>query len=179
MEPTQEAQAIMQVSADIRRSDLFFFSLYMLPRLKVYWIIWVGAMILYFCVLLLGDSPKDALDIAAVALASVFVATAAVAASFLLGLAYALLNANERSGNLGARVFTLRKDGFHEQTPVNKGLHRWQAISSVLVSKHYLYVGINWPLFHIVPARACKSRGEFEKFSELARELSTAGVKSA
>ena len=129
--------------------------------------------------LLLGDSPRDALDIAAAAVASVFIATVAVAASFLFGLAFALFIASERGGILGARVFTLRKDGFHEQTPVNEGLHRWQGISSVLVTKHYLYVGINWPLFHVVPARAFKSRSEFEKFSALARELRSAGVKSA
>ena len=52
MEPAQKAEPIMQVSADISRPDLFFFHLYMLPRLKVYWIIWVGATILCFCVLL-------------------------------------------------------------------------------------------------------------------------------
>jgi hypothetical protein len=90
---------------------------------------------------------------------------------FSLLLGYAVFNATDRNGQLGTHVFNLRKDGLHEQTRFNEALHRWQGISSIIVLRHYLYIRINWYLFHIVPARAFASRADFDRFSMLAREL--------
>jgi hypothetical protein len=169
----------MQVSTDIRRWDLLVFNLYMLPRIKHNWIVCAAFLLLTFCVLLIADHlTGNASNIPALVVISVLFTTVGLTVATLFCLAIGLLLAGEKSGNLGSHVISLRKDGLHESTAVNEGLHRWKGISSLLKSKDYLYVGINWYMFHIIPARAFASRGEFERFTTLTRELRAAAQES-
>jgi YcxB-like protein len=171
MDPEQDARPIMQVSADISRWDLLIFNLYMLPRIRMWW--WglaaVTAMNLY--PVLTNADWSDVSFIAFAAVYSVFLGAIVIVVMFSLLLAYALFNATDRNGQLGIHVFTLRKDGLREQTRVNEALHQWEGVSSIIVSKHYVYIRLNWYLSHIVPAGAFTSRADFDRFSMLAREL--------
>jgi hypothetical protein len=162
MDPEQEAQPIMQVSADIRRGDLAVFNLYMFSRMKAYWVFFV--VVSAFAFFGAVDGAGDA---------AVF-----FAGMVLTGLAYQLFKASDKNGQLGTHVFTLRKDGLHQQTPFDETLNRWRGIYSIIVWKHALYIRINWYLVHIIPARAFTSRADFDRFSSLALELWTDATKS-
>lgn len=181
----QDAQPLMQVTAVISRSDLLAFKLYSLPRVKSNWVCWAGMTLLAFSMFIAADyflatdGAGDPAHITGLAAISFLLSTAGMVAGVVVNLVLSLLYASEKSGHLGARVFSLRKEGFHERTAVNEGLHRWQGIYSIEESRSYLYVGINWYSFHIVPVRAFASRGEFEKFTALARELWAAGLRSS
>ena len=176
MPPQREAQAIMEVSADIRRSDLVFFNLYILPRMKACWAMFVILTITLLYTFLTSADRVDVRFVGVSVIFSVLLAALAVAVLFLLGLIFSLSTVTEKSGVLGAHVFTLRKDGFYEQTHVNESLHRWRQVHSIVASKHYLFIGINWYIFHVIPARAFASRSEFETFSKLALELRNAAL---
>jgi hypothetical protein len=171
MEPANEAQPVMQVTADITRSDLLAFNLYMIPRLRANWITWAVFVVLGIGMsLVLNGGVAKTADAVAGLVISLAAATGAMAVCLLFSVSCALLLASEKAGNLGRHVFTLREDGFHERTPINEGLHRWHGVSSVLASRDYLYIGISWYLFHVVPARAFASRPDFERYTALARE---------
>lgn len=161
----------MQVSADISRWDLLIFNLYMLPRIRMWWILLAAVTAMNFYPILTNADWSDVSFIAFAALYSAFLAAIVIAVMFSLLLAYALFNATDRNGQLGTHVFTLRKDDLHEQTQFNEALHRWQGVSSIIVLKHCLYFRLSWYLFHIVPVRAFTSHADFERFSMLAREL--------
>jgi hypothetical protein len=171
MDPEQDVKPIMQVSADIRRWDLLVFNLYMLPRIRMWWWGLAAATALNFYPALMNADWSDVSGIAFAAVQSAFLAGIVIAIMFSLLLAYALFNATDRNGQLGIHIFTLRKDGLHEQTRLNEALHRWQGVSSIAVLKHCLYIRLSWYLFHIIPARAFASRADFDRFSVLTREL--------
>jgi hypothetical protein len=101
-----------------------------------------------------------------------------VAGMVLSGFAFQLFTASDKNGQLGTHVFTLRKDGLHQQTPFEETLNQWRGIYSIIASKHCLYIRLNWYLFHIIPAGAFTSRADFDRFSRLALELWTDATKS-
>ncbi len=179
MAPEQEPQPIMQVAADIRRSDLLVFNLYVLPRIKLLWVLFSFMTALYF---LLFFAFGDRHDIAYLAYGAAYCALFAAVVVGLLVLycvAQALFRASVKNGQLGTHVFTLRKEGFHEQTSLGEMLNRWQGIHSITAWKQGLYIRINWYLFHVIPASAFASRADFDKFSGLALELWAQAKKSA
>jgi hypothetical protein len=171
MDPQQDAQPIMQVSADISRWDLLIFNFYMLPRIKMWWWGLAGLTAMNLYPVLTNADWSDVSVIAFAAVYSVFLAGIVIVAGFSLLLAYALFNATDRNGQLGIHVFTLRKDGLHEQTRFNEALHRWPGVYSITVLKHWLYIRLSLYSYHIVPARAFTSHASFERFSVLAREF--------
>ena len=177
MDPEQDVQPIMQITADMRRWDLLVFNLYMLPRIRMWWWGLAAATALNFYPVFTNADWSDVSAVVFAAVYSAFLAAIVIAIMFSLSLAYALFNASDRNGQLGTHVFTLRKDGLHEQTRFNEALHKWQGVSSIVVLKHCLYIRLSWYLFHIIPARAFTSRADFDRFSMLARELWSAATK--
>jgi hypothetical protein len=171
MDPEQNAQPVMQVSADIRRWDLLIFNFYMLPRIGMWWWGLAGLTAINLYPVLMNADWSDVSVIVFAAVYSVFLSAIIIAAPFSLLLAYALFSATDRNGQLGIHVFTLRKDGLHEQTRFNESLHRWQGIYSITALKHWLYIRLSVYQYHIIPARAFTSHANFEGFSMLAREF--------
>jgi hypothetical protein len=171
MDPEQDAQPIMQVSADISRWDLLIFNFYMLPRIRMWWWGLAGLTAMNLYPVLTNADWSDVSFIAFAAVYSVFLAAIVIVAGFSLLLAYALFNATDRNGQLGIHVFTLRKDGLHEQTRFKEALHRWQGVYSITVLRHWLYIRLSLYSYHVVPVRAFTSHADFERFSMLAREF--------
>jgi YcxB-like protein len=171
MDSEEDAQPIMKVSADIRRWDLIVFNLYMVPRIRMWWVGLAVVTAVNFYPVLTNADWSDASFIVLEAVYSAFLAAIVIAAMFSLLLAYAVFNATDRNGQLGTHVFNLRKDGLHEQTRFNEALHRWQGVYSITVLKHWLYIRLSLYSNHIVPASAFTSHADFERFSMLAREF--------
>jgi len=168
MDPEQETLPLLSVSADIRHWDLIFFNLHMLPRIRGNWLL-VAALVLFF--LFFEYDQSDIPHLIRGIVSAVIAATVSFATAFAFCITAMLVNASNNSGQLGPHVFTLRRDGFHEQTSGDESFKRWQGIHSVIASKHGPYIRITWYLCHVIAASAFASRADFDRFSRLALEL--------
>jgi hypothetical protein len=156
----------MQVSTDIRRSDLIRFNLYLLPRTTANQI-FVGLVAVgVFVYLLTTKRPAsgDSISIAIAAVASLVAGVASLFAGFVISLLFILLTSTEKGGILGSHIYRLTPEGLHESTPVNVALQKWAAIQSVGKSPNFIFLRINSYLFHLIPRRSFDSQEEFESF---------------
>jgi hypothetical protein len=154
----------MQVSTDIRRSDLIAFNLYLLPRTKANYIFvgLVAAGVFVYLLMTKRHASGDSIAIAAVT--SLVAAAAGLFAGFVISLLFILLTSTEKGGILGTHTYQLTPEGLRESTPLNVALQKWAAIQSVGKSPNFIYLRINSYLFHLIPRRSFDSQQEFEAF---------------
>lgn len=154
----------MQISADIRRSDLAKFNLYCLPRLRANWI-FVGVVAAgVFVYTVATTALLSAVALLGVAAVSVVAGVSALLAGFVVSFLWVLSTSNEKSGTLGTHTYSLSEQGLHETTKFNDALHKWTGIQSVEKSDSYIFIRINGYLFHLIPRRAFSSDKEYGEF---------------
>ncbi len=154
----------MQISADIRRSDLAKFNLYCLPRLRSNWI-FVGIVAAgMFAYTVATTSPLNTFALLGVAAVSIVGGVSVLLAGFVCSFLWVLSTSTEKSGTLGTHTYSLNEQGLHETTKFNDALHKWTGIRSVEKSDSYIFIRINSYLFHLIPRRAFSSNKEYEEF---------------
>jgi hypothetical protein len=154
----------MHVSANVRHSDLAWLNLYMAPRQRGVWIYFgiITAACFAFMLWLLRPVGSGTIMLAAVT--GVLAGIAGTVVGSLSTLAHILAQANEKSGVLGPRTYSLRDDGIQYQSGAGESLLRWSAIDSVHKLKNYVFIGLTSSVFWIVPRRAFNSPQEFDNF---------------
>ena len=160
----------MQVTTDLRRSDLIWLNAYMLFRLRSNLIFIVVVAVSVFAYLAATGCPTDFRSWSIITISSVAGGVGGLLAGFLISLTYVLLSSNEKNGTLGGHVYTLSPEGLHESTTANEALHKWSGIQSVQKSGKYIHIRINSYLFHLIPRRAFGTEKEFQEFWEKANE---------
>ena len=84
--------------------------------------------------------------------------------SFLI-LGLWLITLNEDDGVIGRHDFKIKDSGLQHITITNNKLYKWEDIKSIQQSNSYIYIKINFYIFHIIPKRAFTTPKEFNKFS--------------
>jgi hypothetical protein len=161
----------MQITSDIRRSDLFHLNLYVYPRARGTYI-FVGAIMLG--VLVMGPMIHGDFTLKALALGVLFGVLAGIGGVvllFLLCVTIQVLTQSKNTGVLGARTYTLRDDGFEWDGETSSGKQKWTAIRSVIKTKDYVLISLTPGLFFVVPGRSFTSREAFNAFFDEAFSL--------
>lgn len=161
----------MQVSVDIRRSDLIKFNLFLLPRARGNLIFVAVLAIGMFIYTLVKVRPSGVADIAVAAVTSTLSGVGALLAGFAVSLAYILLTSSTINGVLGEHTYQITPEGLRESTSSNEGLQKWVGVHAVDKSSGFIFIRISGYLFHLIPRRAFGSQQEFESFFVSARNL--------
>jgi len=154
----------MQVSTDVRRSDLAGFNLHLLPRAKPNAVFVAIVAVGTLAYLLLSRRPDSPADFAIAAFAALAAGIVSLLVGFVISLVYVLFASTEKGGVLGAHTYTIGPDGLREVTSSNETLQRWSGIEHIGMSRRYIYIRINSYLFHVIPRRAFSSDEEFAAF---------------
>lgn len=161
----------MQVSTDIRRSDLIKFNLFFLPRAKEN-LIFIAVLAMGLFVYTLVTERPDSVGLLAVAAAtSVIGGIGGLLGGFVVSLVYILLTSTEKNGVLGKHTYQITPEGLRESTSSNEGLQKWVGVQAVGKSAGFIFIRISGHLFHLIPRRAFGSQDEFESFWVGARDL--------
>jgi YcxB-like protein len=154
----------MQVSADIRRSDVVRLNLYLVPRQRGTWIM-LGIIAAGVFIAFLAIAQRlDFFTISFAAATGILAGLAGVLAGNLCAVVSFLARANEKSGQLGPRTYTLRDDGVQYQSVAADSIVRWTAIDSLRKTEDYVFIGLTSSGFWIVPRRAFPSLQAFDEF---------------
>jgi YcxB-like protein len=155
----------MKTVVDIRRTDLLKFQIYMLPRIKANWIFFfviVGTVFVWALYDLPG--PVTARKVLIAALTALAAAIGGTLAGVLCSIVLILMSSSLKVGVLGEHRFEIRPEGFFEETRANEQLNRWAGITAVGRTNSFIYVRINWYLFHLIPRRSFSEDSEYEQF---------------
>jgi len=155
----------MKVNVDINRTDLVWMNLYVAYKapsnVSFVLFIWFGMSGMYFYKKGLS---QPASQIAEQLLHNAGIALAVAIAMILLSIFLTVLSSTRKAGVLGDHEYNLKDDGLLEITDANETLVKWSSIKSILKSKRFILVQINWYLFHTLPSRCFSSTDEFEEF---------------
>ena len=155
----------MKVTTNIKKSDLIFFNLYLLPKLKSTYLSLVIYVALIFAFLLwLHGIPKDARDWSVLIFGSICGGFVGQIIGIIFTLFSILLMSKEKNGILGVHIYEISPEGLFEKTIANEGLSKWSGIVEIKEAGNYLLFGISSYLFHIVPKRSFPKNEEYEKF---------------
>jgi hypothetical protein len=161
----------MNISVEIRRSDLAVLTLYLLPRARSNWVFLGIVAVGTFTYILLTKKPCTLFSVSVAVGASIVGGIAALLIGVAISLTTMLLTVGNKSGVLGVHHYTLTPEGLHERTDVNESIQKWPGILSIRNVGSCLLFQINDYLFHIVPRRAFPSTEQFNAFYEHAKAL--------
>lgn len=160
--------AEIAVDFTLTRRDFLHLNLVMAPRMAITWWSLVLFLVLLAavnfganCYVCEGaDSPGRApLHL----VQSILVAVALFPILFSAVLALGLLSVSRRSNMLGAHSYRIGQGGFSVISDAGRGMHGWAAIRSVIRTRSWLVIRVHGYRFHPVPARAFRSREDFER----------------
>jgi hypothetical protein len=159
----------MNVKVVINRSDLVWMNVYLAYRAPANWsfllFIWLGMSGMY---LYRKGLSQGVQGIAEQLIYNAAISLFAVVAMLVLSVTFTVISSSKKSGVLGEHEYGIKEDGLLETTEANETLVKWTSIKSIIKTKNFALVQINWYLFHFIPSRSFSSQGEFEGFvSEL------------
>ncbi|MGQ9807317.1 MAG: YcxB family protein [Armatimonadota bacterium] len=76
----------------------------------------------------------------------------------------------------GRHVMTVSSEGVTDEGPGTRTQTRWESVERIARSMDHLFIYLNAVAAHVVPARAFRDRGEFERFVESVRELAASAA---
>jgi len=155
----------MEVTTDIKRSDLIRFNLAILPRMKSTYATILSIAIFVF-VFIAWDKgfPHSGNDWLAIIAGAVGGGVGGMFAGFIISLISILVSSSSSNGVLGKHAYKVSSEGLHEITSANEGLTKWEGIQEVKVVGSYILFRISGHLFHIVPKRSFPTDELFQSF---------------
>lgn len=168
-----------KIRYSLTRWDLFRWQLWHTVRLKVLWIIFLGATTTIVVPQL--RTPELSAHSAGFKIGFTIIA-AVVMLMFMFLLQLILLVfmifAPKGRGLLGEHELEIREDGLLERTDVNESLHRWKGFHKMVSSGGYFYIYVTHNNFHIVPKCCFSSAHEAVLFrDEIMRRFKSAQVE--
>lgn len=149
------------VAADVTRADIVAMNLILLPRLPVTGV-WMAAFAAVAAWSARPVLPERPLLFAGVVTG---MAVAGVVFMFSACLILMLLTISRKQGFLGRHRFTLRDDGFEEDTGGTRTFTEWSGVRKAIVTRRYLCVLISAYRAHVIPRRAFDSQDAYEQFA--------------
>jgi hypothetical protein len=161
----------MQVTADIRRSDLVNLNLYVYPRHRNTYIIFALFVVIGLAIPLVHDGKFSSQGLLLGLAIGVAMGLIMVVFTFLICVLGQALSSPKNTGRLGQRTYNLQDDGFEWASETGNGKQKWTAISTVTKTRNYVLIAITPSLFFIVPSRAFPSGEAFNAFFDQALSL--------
>ena len=161
----------MNITTDIKKSDIINFNLAVIPQLKSTYIglLIISCFIFIFVFIELGI-PSSASDWIYKLFASVIGGVAGIILGFVISMMYTLQIASSKNGMLGKHHYTISEEGLHEKTIINESMNKWIGVSRINIAGSYLYFQISDYLFHVIPKRCFDSEEQFNEFTALSKK---------
>ena len=160
---------IMEVTADIKKSDLIHFNLSIIPKTRsTYVTILVIAVLVFVFITWKKGLPHSSNDWLAIAAASIGGGVGGMLAGIIISFSFVLLSSSAKNGILGKHEYRISPEDLHEKTSANEGVSKWEGIQEIQTAGGYIIYRISGYLFHIIPYRSFPSdetRKEFERKS--------------
>lgn len=159
----------MKVTTNIRRVDLVYFNLMLLPRLRSTYVS-IGVIALAVALFVLWQNGVDATvrNWKIVVMASLVGGIGGMFVGLVISLIFILFTSSQSNGILGAHEYEITSNGLFEKTDANEGLNKWAGIQEIRKVGPFLLFKISGYLFHVLPKRSFASEKEFQEFMELA-----------
>jgi hypothetical protein len=160
----------MKVATDIQKSDLIYFNLNLLPRLKsTYLTVLVIAIFTFIFICWKNGCPVSTRQWLGILIPSAIGGVFGMLFGTFFTIISILTKSSLNNGILGKHEFTLLDEGLYEKTSVNEGINSWEGISKMLVVGSYLLFQISGYLFHIIPKRSFSDEKQYREFISVAR----------
>jgi len=160
----------LKVTVDIRRSDLFWLSLYLYPRLRSNWITLGVFTLCVAAFLFISKRPDTLTEIRFIVVASILGSIGGMLGMLAVSQALMLLGSKETNGILGEHHFELSPEGIRESTRANETLQRWLGVQSLIRSPSAIYVRVSAYQYHIVPRSGFDTDQAYDAFWQLANQ---------
>lgn len=156
----------MKVTADVRRSDLLWFNLAIIPKTRSTYMatLFIAALVFIFIVWERG-LPQSGNDWLATVAASIGGGIGGMFAGIVISFSFILLSSSAKNGVLGKHEYRIGPEGLYEKTTAHEGLRKWEGIQEVQTAGNYLLYRISGYLFHIVPYRSFPSEEARKDFA--------------
>ncbi len=164
----EEEEKSMIVSVYINRFDIIILNAYVFTKMKMFY---VYLLLIHSCFFLLKIIVLIKLKFifSLVQLFSLFFHSfftlfifSFIGSWLILGLW--LITLNEDDGVIGRHDFKIKDSGFEDITSKNNKLYKWRNIKSIYQSDLYIYIKINFYMFHIIPKRAFNTTKQLNEF---------------
>lgn len=161
----------MKLKINLNRADLIWLNLYVAYKSPSNWsfvvFVWLGMSGMYFYRKGLSQSTGKIVE---QLLLNAGVSFVIAVSMFLLTIIFTVVSSTRKAGVLGVHEYYIKENGLLEITEANETLVKWIGIKSIVKTKRFILVQINWYLFHTLPARCFSSNAEFEEFYRLVKE---------
>ena len=148
----------MEVTTDIRKSDLIWFNLAIIPKTRsTYTTILFIAILVFAFIAWEKGLPQSSNDWLAVIIASLGGGIGGMFVGMVISFTFILLSSSTKNGILGKHEYRINQEGLHEKTTANEGVSKWGGIQEVQPAGSYLLYRISGYLFHIIPYRSFPS----------------------
>jgi hypothetical protein len=175
----------MQVTADIRRSDLVNLNLYVYPRHRNTYIIFALFVVIGLAIPLVHDGKFSSQGLLLGLAIGVAMGLIMVVFTFLICVLGQALSSPKNTGRLGQRTYNLQDDGFEWAGETGNGKQKWTAISAVTKTRNYAHRHHAQPVLHCAEPRVSLWRSlqcflrSGALFVEEKQSLSLAGTSRA
>ena len=155
----------MEVTTNIKKSDLIKFNLSVVLKIKSTYIsILVIALFAFVFITWKNGLPTTDKQWAITIFASLSGGLIATTVSLLFNILLILFMSSSKAGVMGEHHYRISSDGLHEKTTANEGLSKWIGIAEIITTDSYLFFKINGYLYHIIPKRCFSSPSECDSF---------------
>jgi len=157
----------MEVTTDIKRRDLIFLNLVVMPRIKSTYFTIIFISVLVFSLIVWKQGIPSSLNNWVALLAGSFAGgVIGMFAGFIISLIFILFSSSDNNGTLGKHNYKITSNGLFEKTKVNEGLSKWEGIQEIKVMGSYALFQISGYLFHVIPKRSFASEESYNSFVE-------------
>lgn len=155
----------MKVSANINKTDLICSNYSLWSKLKSTYItillLSVGAS-LY--ILWKHGFPDGIKDLVTVVISGSLIGIGGFLAYTLISIINILFTSKDKNGILGQHQYAITPEGLYMKTIANEGIQKWEGITCVRKTNSYIYLQVNYYLFHIIPKHSFNSPDDFKRF---------------
>lgn len=161
----------MKVATHIKRSDLIWLNISLLPRLKSTYttMIFIATMVFAY-IWWKNGFPDCSREWFIAIFASLGGAVGGILFGFVFQLVCILFMSKESNGILGKHEYEINSEGLYEKTNANEGIQKWQGVSSVRKTNSFILLQVSGYLFHVFPKRCFDSLDHFQEFYEQSKQ---------
>jgi membrane protease YdiL (CAAX protease family) len=161
----------MEVTTDIKRSDLIRFNLAILPRMRSTYVTILSIALLVFAFIAWDKGfPQSSNDWFAIIAGSVGGGIGEMVVGVVMTFIFILMSSSSSNGILEKHEYKVSSEGLYEVTSANEGLSKWEGIQDVKVVGSYILFRISGYLFHIIPERSFSTEESLQLFVREALE---------
>lgn len=159
-----EPQAVQTV---IKRWDVFWTSMQLVSRLKIFWVFGLfGVLLSLYRQWVSEFSPVYALQWAYVIVGYAVIWSLILMVVFLVASGASVLQAASTKGVIGTHVYEIREKGLFEKTETYETLCQWSLFSKVISTNQYLFLPLSWAQFHVFPRRCFPDSKSYHEFAQ-------------